>query len=113
MRPVRSSTASTRPSRCVGILEIGGEPKRLAAGFLDQRDSLADGAGQCRGGPRRGWTATARVDARGHRHGRALGGQPLGDGPADPPAAARHQSRFPGEQLRHRSVKCSSIGARC
>ena len=46
--------------------------------------------------------APARVDcdgvwdARGHRDGRALGRQPLGDRAADSPAATGHQSCFTG-----------------
>ena len=97
MRPVRSSTASTKPSRCSAILQVGREAERLATGGLDQIDRLADGARQ-----RGGRTGPHRMDgegvgSRGHHYGGALCGQPLGDRPADSPATAGDQSRFTGE----------------
>ena len=109
MRPVRSSTASTRPSRAAASSRSAANPNAEppAPSIKAMVSSMVPGS--ARGRPRpdglRGCVTSCR-----HRHGGALGGQPLGDRAADAPAAASHQSRFTGEQFAHRSSKSSSIG---
>src|SRR5690606_23258753 len=96
------------PTLFRSVLEIGGDGQGAATRGFDQLHRLGQAAGDQVGLSVADGRARIPV-AGGDHHRRAFGGQPLGDGPAYPPAAAGDQGTLARESLRHETSSTSRI----